>query len=290
MIGTNQRLRPQDLLADSPELGSPPLVYRRLVEVINHPRGGAGDIANVIREDTALTARLLKLVNSAFFAFPKKIETVSQAVSVVGTSQVRDLALATSVTDLFKGIPSELLDVEDFWKHSLAVGVAARVLASLRNEANVERFFVAGILHDVGRLVLLMRAPQTTADLIARARTDGTLLFETEREVLGFDHALMGGVLMDHWKMPEALRAAVRLHHDPRRAERYPMEAATVHVADLMATALQLGSSGERLVPPVSAGAWAKLGIDPGVMGFAVEDVDRQYSAAGHLLGLALED
>lgn len=290
MIGTNQRLRPQDLLADSPELGSPPLVYRRLVEVINHPRGGAGDIANVIREDTALTARLLKLVNSAFFAFPKKIETVSQAVSVVGTSQVRDLALATSVTDLFKGIPSELLDVEDFWKHSLAVGVAARVLASLRNEANVERFFVAGILHDVGRLVLLMRAPQTTADLIARARTDGTLLFETEREVLGFDHALMGGVLMDHWKMPEALRAAVRLHHDPRRAERYPMEAATVHVADLMATALQLGSSGERLVPPVSAGAWAKLGIDPGVMGFAVEDVDRQYSAAVHLLGLAAED
>ncbi|NNF14420.1 MAG: HDOD domain-containing protein [Gemmatimonadetes bacterium] len=290
MTATNQRLRPQDLLADSPELGSPPLVYRRLVEVINHPRGGAGDVANVIREDTALTARLLKLVNSAFFAFPKKIETVSQAVSVVGTSQVRDLALATSVTDLFKGIPAELLDVEDFWKHSLGVGVTARVLAGLRNEANVERFFVTGILHDVGRLVLLMRAPEATADVIAKARTGRALLFETEREVLGFDHALMGGVLMDHWKMPEALREAVRLHHDPRRAERYPMEAATVHVADLMATALQLGSSGERLVPPLSAGAWAKLGIDPGVIGFAVEDIDRQYSAAVHLLGLSPED
>lgn len=290
MIATNQRLRPQDLLADSPELGSPPLVYRRLVEVINHPRGGAGDVANVIREDTALTARLLKLVNSAFFAFPKKIETVSQAVSVVGTSQVRDLALATSVTDLFKGIPSDLIDVEDFWKHSLGVGVAARVLASLRSEANVERFFVAGILHDVGRLVLLMRAPRETADVIAASRARGTLLYETEREVLGFDHARMGGILMDHWKMPDALREAVRLHHDPRRAERYPMEAGTVHVADIIATALQLGSSGERLVPPVSAGAWASLGIDPGVMGFAVDDIDRQYSSAVHLLGLALED
>jgi len=290
VIATGQQLRMKDLLADSPELGSPPLVYRRLMEVINHPRGGAGDVANVIREDTALTARLLKLVNSAFFAFPKKIETVSQAVSVVGTSQVRDLALATSVTDLFKGIPSDLIDVEDFWKHSLAVGVAARVIAGLRSEANIERFFVAGILHDVGRLVFLLRAPEKTREVIVRARQREALLFETEREMFGFDHGRMGGTLMDHWKMPDALREAIRLHHEPHRAERYPIEAATIHVADVVATGLQMGSSGERYVPPISAGAWAKLGVDPGMMGFVVEDVERQYGAAVHLLGLALEE
>jgi len=290
VIATGQQLRMKDLLADPAELGSPPLVYRRLMEVINHPRGGAGDVANVIREDTALTARLLKLVNSAFFAFPKKIETVSQAVSVVGTSQVRDLALATSVTDLFKGIPSDLIDVEDFWKHSLAVGVAARVIAGLRSEANIERFFVAGILHDVGRLVFLLRAPEKTREVIVRARQREALLFETEREMLGFDHGRMGGTLMDHWKMPDALREAIRLHHEPHRAERYPIEAATIHVADVVATGLQMGSSGERYVPPISAGAWAKLGISPGMMGFVVEDVERQYGAAVHLLGLALEE
>lgn len=290
MIQTGTRLSPRELIEDSPDLGSPPMVYRRLMEVINHPRGGAGDVANVIREDTALTARLLKLVNSAFFAFPKKIETVSQAVSVVGTSQVRDLALATTVTDLFKGVPSEILDVERFWKHSLACGVAARVIAGLRSEANVERYFVAGILHDVGRLVLLLRAPEVMADVLGQAREKGELLYEVERSVLGFDHGRVGGQLMKHWSLPEALHEALGLHHDPVKAQRYPAEAATMHVADIVANAMELGSSGEAFVPPISAAAWSKLAIDPGMIGYAVEEVDRQYGAAVHLLGLALED
>jgi HD-like signal output (HDOD) protein len=290
MIAASSGLRPKDLIEDSPELGSPPAIYSRLMEVINHPRGAAGDVANVIREDTALTARLLRLVNSAFFAFPRKIETVSQAVSVVGTSQVRDLSLATSVTDMFEDLPSDLIDSESFWKHSLACGVAARVISGLRNEANVERFFVAGILHDVGRLVLLLRAPEHAREIFERAAEKQCLLFEAERETIGFDHGRVGSILMKHWAMPEALHEAVALHHDPTKAERYPDEVATMHVADILANALQMGNGGERFVPPISAGAWARLGIDPQMMGFAVEEIDRQYSASVHLLGLSSED
>ena len=290
MIATSGSLRPKDLIEESPELGSPPVIYRRLVEVINHPRGGAGDVANVIRQDTALTARLLKLVNSAFFSFPKKIETVSQAVSVVGTSQVRDLALATSVTELFGKLPPDLIDAEGFWKHSLACGVAARAIAGLRNETNVERFFVAGILHDVGRLVLVMRAPDETRRVFERAAERGIVLYEAERETIGFDHGRIGGALMDHWSMPEALREAIRCHHEPAKAERFPLEAATVHVADILANALQYGSSGERFVPPISAGAWSKLGIDPPMISFAVEQMEREYAASVHFLGLAQDD
>ena len=290
MIAPSSALRPRDLIDECPELGSPPIIYKRLVEVINHPRGAAGDVANVIREDTALTARLLKLVNSAFFAFPRKIDTVTQAVNVVGTSQVRDLSLATSVTDLFKNVPPDVLDVEGFWKHSLACGVAARVIAGLRGEANIERYFVAGILHDLGRLVLVLRAPDEVMTMVELARDRGVMLFETERERIGTDHARLGGALMDRWSMPEALREAVRLHHEPNKAERYPDEAAVIHVADILANALQLGSSGERFVPQISAGAWARLGIAPQMMGFAVEDLDRQYGAAVHLLGLGPEE
>lgn len=289
MIAAKQ-LRPKELIEQSSDLASPPLVYRRLMEVINHPRGGAGDIANVIKQDTALTARLLKLVNSAFFSFPRPVETVSQAVSVVGTSQVRDLALATSVTDLFKGVPSGVIDVEGFWKHSLACGVSARVIAGLRNESNVERFFVAGILHDVGRLVLLLRAPDAMREILAHAAEKDSLLYESERELTGFDHARVGGMLMKHWSMPESLAEALAHHHHPTRAERFPLEAATMHVADVLATALELGSSGERFVPPISAGAWSKLGLEPSSIAFAVEEVERQYAASVQLLGLALED
>ena len=280
-------LTPKELIDASPDLGSPPIVYNRLMEVINHPRGGAGDVANVIREDTALTARLLKLVNSAFFAFPKKIETVSQAVSVVGTSQVRDLALATTVTDLFQGVPEDILNVEDFWRHSLGCGVAARVIAGMKKEANVERYFVLGILHDVGRLVLLLRAPDVMSGVFQQAREKGRWVYEVEREVLGFDHGRVGAELMKRWNMPDALQEALGLHHDPVKAQRYPAEAAMMHVGDIMANALQLGSSGESYVPQISNGAWSKLAIDPSMMSFAVDEIDRQYGAAVQLLDLA---
>ncbi len=286
MIAPGDVLRASDLIGDSPELGSPPMVYRRLVEVINHPRGGAADVANVISQDTALTARLLRLVNSAFFSFPRKIETVSQAVSVVGTSQVRDLSLATSVTDVFKSIPSDLMDMAGFWKHSLACGVGARVIARLRSEPNLERFFVAGILHDVGRLVLLLRAPEQGRTVLLRARERKALLFETEQAVIGLDHGRIGGVLMEHWSMPESLREAVRFHHEPSKATRYPVEAATIHLADVVANALRHGSGGERFVPPISASAWTTLGLDPQVIPFAVEQIDREYAASVHFLGI----
>ena len=286
MAPTMPALRPGQLIEESPELGSPPIVYQRLMQVINHPRGAAGDVANVISQDTALTARLLKLVNSAFFAFPKKIDTVSQAVTVVGTSQVRDLALATSVVDMFQSIPGDLIDAEEFWKHSLACGVAARAIAALRNEANVERFFVAGILHDVGRLVLLLRAPDHMRAALERAKEKEILTYEAEREVLGFDHGRVGGSLMDHWSMSDALRESIRLHHEPNRAERCPVETATVHFGDILANALQIGSSGERFVPPVSPGAWNGLGFGPEKMGLVVEEVDKQYAAAVQLLGM----
>jgi len=287
MIADPSALTADRLVEESPEFGSPPLVYQRLMEVINHPRGGAGDVANVIRQDTALTARLLKLVNSAFFSFPRRIETVSQAVSVVGTSQVRDLALATSVMEVFRDVPGELVDMERFWKHSLACGVAARILAGLRREANVERFLVAGILHDVGRLVLYLRAPEASRDVLTRARTESSLLYEVERRMLGFDHGSVGGALMRRWNMPLSLAEALEHHHQPLRASRYPDEAATIHLADIIATALGIGSSGETFVPPVSQAAWTQLGLDARLLPSAVEDLDRQFGAAIHLLGLA---
>lgn len=278
--------RPSELVEGSIDLASPPLVYERLMEVINHPRGGAADVAYVIREDTALTARLLKVVNSAFFSFPRRIDTVSQAVTVVGTTQVRDLALATSVVTLFKDIPGDLLDMDGFWRHSLACGVAARVLAGLRREGNVERYFVSGILHDVGKLVMCLRAPGPLRQIMEEAREGEALLQEIEGRVLGFDHAQVGEALLDLWNMPANLRETVRFHHSPHRAERFPLEAAAIHVADVMANALGLGNAGQRLVPPLSTRAWDAVGVDPGLTSTALGELERQYEAAVHLVGL----
>jgi HD-like signal output (HDOD) protein len=236
------------------------------------------DIAKVIREDPGLTARLLRIVNSAFYSFPSKVETISQAVTIVGTQQLGALALATSVMNMFKGIPEEFVNMDSFWKHSIGCGLAARTIATYRREANAERFFVAGMLHDVGRLILYTKIPDRAREVLQQARDGEKLLYEVEREVFGFTHAVAGGVLMQSWRLPASLEEAVMFHHNPRAATRFPAEAAIVHVSDIIAHALQLGSSGERYVPPLDPSAWERLQLSPGILASVEDQVDRQYT------------
>ena len=140
--------RASDLLKGVVSVSSLPGVYLRLSSVVADPRSSSADVGRVIAEDPGLTARLLKLVNSAMYGFPSKIETVSHAISIVGTAQLQDLALATSVVRLFASMPQELVTMEAFWRHSVACGIAARALAPRRREVNVD--LVLGDVH-VGR-------------------------------------------------------------------------------------------------------------------------------------------
>ncbi len=284
MTTTQAVSRARQLVEDAGHIASPPVIYQRLVEVINHPRSGAADIAAVIGEDQGLTTRLLKVVNSAFFSLPWKVDTVTAAVRVVGTQQIRDLAVATSVVSLFTDVPEDLLDMESFWHHSLACGVGARVLASHRGADNVERFFVAGLLHDLGRLVLLLSAGPEMREALLMAQEGGTPLLECERATVGTDHAHVGGVLLTQWDFPPALREAVRLHHQPRLARQFPVETAAVHLADVMANAMAWGRSGEARIPDFEPCAWNSLGLDHALIPLILEDAERQIEAAVHLV------
>jgi len=270
----------RELVNGALEVPSLPMIFTRIDESVNNPRSSLADIGKIISEDSSLTARLLKIVNSAFYSFPSKIETISRAVTIVGTQQLRDLALATSVMKLFQGIPPELMDMEAFWKHSIGCGVTARVLATYRREANVERFFVAGILHDIGRLILCMKDPDWMKMAITRCRNNDELLFKIEYEELGFDHAAVGRVLLQNWKLPASLEETVAFHHNPEAATRYPIEAAIIHVADVISHVLQLGNSGERFVPPLNSNAWERLQMTPSQLASLCEQVDRQYQEA----------
>lgn len=276
--------KPADILKGTVTVASPPVIYEKLVRVINNPRSSSSDVAAIIAEDAGLTARLLKVVNSAFFSFPRRIETVTHAVTVVGTSQIRDLALATSVMTLFRDVPRDVVDMPRFWQHSLAVGVTARVIAAQRREDNVERFFVAGLLHDLGRLLMFMRAGAEQGEAVERSRESGVPLYKVEREVFGFSHTQVGSALLDHWNFPGAFREAAAYHHQPRRATRYPMEAAAVHVADVVANTLQWGHGGEPRTPDLDTQAWDLLGIDASVIGHVLGDAERQLEGAVELL------
>jgi putative nucleotidyltransferase with HDIG domain len=267
---------PQELLKRI-RIPSLPRICTWLNDAVNNPRTSTLDIAELIGNDSALTARLLRLVNSSFYGFPAKIETPSQAVMIIGTAHLCDLALTTSIAKLFRDIPEDLVSMESFWQHSIASGLAARTLATYRHVPNVERFFVAGMLHDIGRLVLYQQAPAQAREALLRARAEGILLHQSEREVLGFDHAAVGAALLRTWALPASLEESVAWHHDPRRATRYPLETALVHLGDVVAQAMELGNSGERFVTPLEEAAWDIIELSPRVLPEAVDAVERQY-------------
>ena len=273
-------LRPRDLLSGYVELSSLPQVHVRLEEAINNPKKSMADIAKIIREDPGLTARLLRMVNSSSYSFPSRIETVTQAVTIVGTQQLSALALATSVMRMFRGIPPDLVNMDSFWRHSVACGVAARMLATYRREPNPERYFIGGILHDIGRLVMYTRIADECREAIALADAQRTLLFDAEFQILGFTHAVVGGELLQAWKLPASLEEAVMFHHNPAAAPSFPAEAALVHVADIVAHSMGLGQSGERFVPALEDSAWSELEIQPSALGLIVNQMERHYRDA----------
>jgi HD-like signal output (HDOD) protein len=269
---------PETLVRSSVRLTSLPTIYLRLTEVANDEGAPSSEIARVISEDTALTARLLRLVNSAFFGYQRRIDTVSQAISIVGITQLLELALGSSVLRAFEGVPPDRVDMNGFWQHSIATAIGARTLAQRRRAPNAERQFIGGLLHDVGRLILLLEEPVGMGEAMERATAEDLLLVEAERMVFGFDHADVGRALLHAWKMPGALQVLVGAHHAPESAGEFAVEAATIHLADILAHALALGTSGEKLVPPLQPQAWAQLQLTEDDISGAMAAIDREHA------------
>jgi len=265
------------LVRNADKIASPPRVFQRVNEVVNDPDSTTEDIARAIGEDAGITLRLLRVVNSAFFGYNQKIESLDQAVLALGTSQVRDLVLTTTVAEKFEGLPVELISMERFWQHSLACGVMARSLAQTRREVNLEPYFLGGMLHDVGRVVMFSKMPEKCRDIVARCVKSNEIMHGVEREVFGYDHAEVGGLLLNHWGLPPQLEEAVASHHLPQSAVRNPMLAAVVHIADVVVNALKLGNSGIHIVPRLAAAAWSRYGMAATILPGAVEQMEIQY-------------
>lgn len=271
---------PELLVAQCNEITSLPAIYQRLDEAINDPYSDLSKIGAILSEDSSLSARLLRLANSAMFSFPSKVETVSRAVTIIGTKQLRDLVLATSVISVFRNIPQEYVSMESFWRHSIATGIASRVIATYRREANVERFYVLGLLHDIGRLVMYLQIPEVANRAIELSAQELIPLYRAERELLDFDHTAVGYELLQKWKLPASLQEGVACHHRPEMAKCYPEDAATVHIADIVANAFKLGGSGEPTVPPFEKLAWERLGLSVDQLPNITEQLSAQYDAA----------
>jgi putative nucleotidyltransferase with HDIG domain len=243
-------------------LATLPSVYSHVDRAINNPSSSVTDIAKILGQDQALCARLLRIANSAFYGAPRRVEHLHDAVRIIGTRQLHDLVLATVVLTQFKGVDARLVDMASFWRHSLACAIAARAIAQRRREPNTERFFVAGLLHDVGSLVLYQQLSERSQVALDRHRHGDQTLEEAERSVIGCDHAAVGAALMTVWRLPEFYREAAASHHGSGQRP-HTMGTATIHLADLLALAVDLGHNGEVRLPRFSVEAWDLLALAP---------------------------
>jgi HD-like signal output (HDOD) protein len=271
--------RVEQLVAGVPSLGSCASVLHEIESVLNDPQSTLSTVGEIIEKDPDLTARLLKLGNSSFYGFPTRIETVSETISLIGVQQVQDLIAVSTVVEIFDGVSSDLVNMRSFWKHSLACGVAARLLAYARRVPKPDKFFILGLLHDLGRLVLYLRDPAQARAVFAAFQQREQLLSEAEREVLGFDHTDLGAALLRVWNYPVNLISGVQFHHLPMAAGAFQLEASVVHVADHLVNAMQLGSSGERIAPTLNDKAWERLNIPLDVLESVMNSVDDQITA-----------
>jgi len=245
----------------SAKLISLPEVYLRLKELLAQPDYSMADVALIIGQDPALTARLLRLVNSPYFGLAAKVETVFRAVSMLGTKQVHDLALATSVAHSFAGMPSEAMDMPKFWRRSVFCGLASRELAKVAGVQDSERLFVAGLLRDIGHLVMYQTVPEPCQRAMLVAEQREQPLYLVERELIGIDYARVGGALMRLWQLPSSLRESTEFHIEPARALTFPMETYLVHLAALLVTAEETGQEfGSRALEP-RAKSWDVTGL-----------------------------
>jgi len=273
-------LAAKDLVNDTVELASLPNVVMRAMEVLNHPHTSASAIGEIIGEDPALTARLLRIVNSAFYGFPSRIDTISRAITIVGTLELTDLILGSSAIQVFYRLPNQLINMQGFWEHSLYSGVVARVLARYLRAPNTERCFVMGLLHDIGSLVLYRQQPDLARRALQLAIEKSQPLHRAEEQVFGFHHGEVGAELMRAWSLPDSFVEIARHHHQPSLAERYRLETATIHLADVITGMAHSTASGTRQVAALEPGAWELTGLSVDIMEPVVAEADAQFEEA----------
>jgi len=246
------------------ELLTLPAVYLHLKTVLDDPEYAVSDIEEVLSSDPAIATRLLRQANSPYFGVAKKIETITRAVGILGSQQVHDLVLATSVAQTFSGISIEVMDMHAYWTRSVYCAVAARLLARNCNVLDSERLFVAGLLRDIGHLVMYQSIPDESTECLLHAQIERRLLFEVERDVVGFDYARLGGTLLNQWGLPMSMWEPVMLQNTPEQSTDFVLETSIVHLAGVLSDVAQTSENDfDSFMSQVNSFVWDITGLTP---------------------------
>lgn len=227
--------RAATLVASIGHLIPAPQICARLQEMLQSERSSAVEISKVICQDPVLSARLLRLANSPLYGYAQRVDTISRAVTLVGTSELQSIVVAILASRSFDQLLIPAPALEKFWRHAVYAGVIGRILAKHCRVLHRERLFVACLLHDVGRLVMWHRIPGLVQVMEHRARVAGLPMYVAEREVFELDHCDVGAALIEHWNLPSSLRDVIQFHHSLQQSSIHALDCAIVHISDALA-------------------------------------------------------
>lgn len=250
-----------------------------VIEACDNADTSVNDLTSLISADQSLVAMLLKLANSAYYGYARRIETLPEAIVLLGFSTIKSLAITATTMNLLFQSDDELSSVRhEIWSHSLGVGVAARALARKRGNIHPEKAFVAGLLHDLGMIILSVYRKQDFQRVLATADRDGLTYEEAELQVLGFSHADLGAQVAEAWSFPATHCEAIRCHHTPADATLQRTLSQVTHIADWMVVDLGVGKIVETDQPEPDEAALSELRIPRADLPRVVESLRRLFA------------
>lgn len=273
-----------DFLSGDVELSSPPAIFMRVSQALDNEHNNAADIADIIQQDPSLSARMLKIVNSAFFGFPATVKSINQAITILGSREIRLLVMTTSVVEEFSSMPNATLDMKAFWSHSLETALFAKYLAIEHpKKRQLSSAFVSGLLHDIGRLVLYTKAPDLARSAALLSNAGQLSVIEAEKSTFGFSHADIGGALLKLWQIPESIQVAASFHHQPELADIHCEETLLVSLANRLAHADTTSEESIMLELPPEDEAWLSADIPYGLIASITSEVKQEFERSYHL-------
>lgn len=272
----------EDVARRVQDLPSLPAIVMELLACVGQEGLDLQVLAGKLALDQSLSAKTLRLANSSFYGMPSRVTTIQQAVAVLGVHNIRTLVTACSITGSFHTVAGSSFDLQAFWRHSVGTASCARALARPLRQ-NPDTAFIAGLLHDLGILVLATRYPDEYEAMQAYRRQHDCYQVEAERAVFGFDHAGIGGALAARWQFPQQIQHAVESHHAAGDLDA-PSLALAVHLADAFSHALNLSGSSDELVPAVGWQAWRAAALSDAACLDAFAESERTFHELSQIL------
>lgn len=244
------------------ELPTLPVVVQKVIALTEDPRSTAKDINNVLSQDQTLTAKVLRLANSAFYGFSRRISTVTEATIILGFQTIKSIVMAATVSDMLKKpLQGYALEQGDLWKHSQTSAIAARMLARELKFPRLEVAYTASLLHDIGKLVLNVYLSEAYQEVLEKVEGERLTFIQAEEMILGFNHAQVGAKICAKWNLPPELVEAIAFHHEPARATENPKLVAITHVADFVSVSIGMGVGVDGFLYAMSPEAITSLGV-----------------------------